>query len=264
LDDDEVMALLAGVAAAVWGVCWWGIPMWTVRGRRAWAGGWIATVVAAVCLAGVWWVLANMADPAVRGHLEYETLFFAWGVAWLMWGLGVMAWFGVSWRDDVIERRNPAALAAACAVMIGGTCVYAGSNIGTGPTIWTTFGPAVLGTIAWAGAWMVMEAFGRVAEAVAVERDVASGVRLLGVLVGGGLVMGRAVAGDWESVGSTVRDVVVLGWPAWALGAVGGILQRVLRPRVGARPGVWLAGWLPAAMLVTLAVLWVLRQGAIR
>ncbi|HVX83804.1 MAG TPA: hypothetical protein VH253_03225 [Phycisphaerae bacterium] len=264
MDVDEVFALLAGVAAAVWGACWWWVPLWTVRRRRAWVGGWIAPTVAAGCLAGVWWVLTTMADPAVRGHAEYELLFFAWGAAWLMWGLGAMGCFGVSWRDDVIERRNPAALPAACGVMMGATCVYAGSNIGTGPTIWTTLGPAALGTAAWLGAWIIMQSIGRVAEAVTVERDVASGVRLLGVLAAAGLIIGTAVAGDWESAMATVRDVVVIGWSAWVIGAVGGAMQRLLRPRVGARPDVWTAGWAPAAMLVGLALLWVLKAGAIR
>lgn len=264
MSDDEVFALFAGVAAAAIGVGWWWAPLWTVRRMRGWRWGGVAVLVALAGLAGLWAVLRNYADKEVREHGDYVLLFIVWGTAWEAWGLGAMSLLGVSWRDNVIERRNGAALAAACGMLVGTMCVYAGSNMGAGPTVWTTFGPALLGTGALLLAWWVAEMIGAVAEAVTVERDAASGVRLMGVLVAGGLVIGRALAGNWESAGATVRDLWLMGWPALLLAVAGGILQRALRPRVGERRDVSLAGWLPAVAMVGAALLWVLRLGVVR
>jgi hypothetical protein len=56
---------------------------------------------------------------------------------------------------------------------------------------------------------------GRAAE----ERDLASGLRLCGLLVANGLILGRAVAGNWHSEAATIHDLIHDGWAASLLSA---------------------------------------------
>ena len=69
--------------------------------------------------------------------------------------------------------------------------------------------------------------------AVAVERDVPSGLRTAALLVALGLILGRWVAGDWVSVESTLRDYLRQGLaPAAALVGIAAIIEFVARPTV--------------------------------
>jgi hypothetical protein len=47
-----------------------------------------------------------------------------------------------------------------------------------------------------------------VVDTVTIDRDPAAGLRLGAFLVACGLVLGRSVAGDWESAANTVADFV--------------------------------------------------------
>ena len=81
---------------------------------------------------------------------------------------------GVSMRDDVIERGNPAAAIVAGGTMLASGIVYAGANIGLGATIWSTITPALMAAVALAAAAMIVRIVSPVAEAVAIDRDVLS------------------------------------------------------------------------------------------
>jgi hypothetical protein len=63
------------------------------------------------------------------------------GAIWLALGLMVFPWMGVSYRDDVVERRNPAALVALCGAIFGLALIYAGGGIGEGLRMATTSFP---------------------------------------------------------------------------------------------------------------------------
>ena len=78
--------------------------------------------------------------------------------------------------------------------------VYAFSNIGMGPTIWTTIFPALAATILLVLMWLLIESIGRgVAEAITIDRDVATAFRLAGAMIGCAIILGRAAAGKWVS-----------------------------------------------------------------
>jgi hypothetical protein len=176
-------------------------------------------------------VLCRLAARAVVTDGGYVVLFTLAGVAWMWLALVLSAALGVSFYDDAIERRNPAAAIVVAGAMLGVTCAYAGANVGEGASIWMTFGPAVLVTIAWAVAWAGLQWLTDLAESVAVGRDVGAGVRLAAFLVVSGAVLGRAVAGDYHSAGETVRDFARLGWPVLPLIGVAAVVEWIVGRR---------------------------------
>jgi hypothetical protein len=84
------------------------------------------------------------------------------------------AWLGVSRSDDAMERANVAAGLTIAAEWCGVMLAYAGSNVGNGPTIWTTLLPAFVAAVALLAAWGLLESLTDTAEAITVERDVAT------------------------------------------------------------------------------------------
>src|SRR4051812_13339427 len=83
---------------------------------------------------------------------------------------------------------------------------HAGANIGNGPGWWVVIFSAALATGSLLVLWIALADLTPVADAVAIDRDPAAGIRLGGWLAASGLVLGRAVAGDWESAWQTVAE----------------------------------------------------------
>lgn len=263
MDGDEILALIvsAGVALAATVRWYGGLTTITALGGGRTRRAWLATVPVA-SLISVQVVLGRWAAHEVREQPEYDLLFLLGGAAWL----GLAGWslpmVGLIARDDAIENRNPAGAIALCGTWIGVMLCYAGGNVGEGPTIWTTFGPAALASVALLLAWLVLEFLTHISEAIAVERDPASGVRLAGFLIASGFVLGRAVAGDWVSTDDTIHDFIVLGWPVvlFLLSAV--ILQFIWRPTPERpRQPVVAHGVVPSVALVLIAASYVLLLG---
>src|SRR5437764_739428 len=73
----------------------------------------------------------------VRGHPGEVFLLTLVGIIWLMVSLHLVRWLGVDVADDVIERRNPAALIALWCATFGMATIYAGGNLGEGPSYWS-------------------------------------------------------------------------------------------------------------------------------
>jgi hypothetical protein len=113
----------------------------------------------------------------------------------------------------------------------------------------------------WAGFSVVT---GSVA-AVAVERDVPSGLRTAALLVAMGLIFGRSVAGDWVSVESTLRDYLRQGLaPAALLLVVAAIIEFMERPTLR-RPVTSIArsGVSAAALDLGFAAAWLWHLGPV-
>jgi hypothetical protein len=209
------------------------------------------------CLVLVQEVLVRWAAREVREGPEYQFLFVLGAGAWLVVCSRTMLLLGISIREDVLQRHNPAALIAALGAMVGVTLAYAGANIGEGATIWTTFFPAVVGAVILFGCWMLMELPGRISPATLLDRDIASGLRLAGALTATGLILGRAGAGNWVSMEATLYDFVRLGWPALLIAVVAAMVHRWLAPsqKHPVQPIVS-RGLIPAIVYVSLAALW--------
>ncbi len=184
------------------------------------------------------------------------------GGVWLFAATKIFAWFGLSFRDDVIERKNRAALVALCGALLGVACCWIGGNLGEGPSFSNNFYSAGLATVGYFGLWLVLELGGRVSISIAEERDVASGLRLCGVLLAIGLVLGRAVAGDWHSSEVTFQDFLRDGWFAGALTMVAMVFELLLRPsRHRPFPKWQSAGLLPPLIYLGMAAGWLWRVG---
>lgn len=265
MGDDETFVVLVSLAVGVW---------WLIRWYGAVAGATTLGVrprsraplylLPPFGLMMLYFVLVRFAAVEVRTDYRYVGLFMCAGVAWLGSATWLFALLGISVRDDAIDARNPAALAAVSGAMFAVLLCFAGANMGEGPTIWNTIFTAFCSTGALFLLWLVLEKAADVSEAVVVERDLATGLRLGGVLVALGLVLCRAGAGDWEGFGPMLRDLGFHGWPTLPLTAAGIVLQRLCRPTPRRPvPGAFACGIAPALALMLAAVLylWGVKEG---
>jgi hypothetical protein len=133
-------------------------------------------------------------------------LYIMGGAAWLQLALFLLSFFGISSREDVVERQNPAAAWVVYGTMVGATFCYAGSNIGSGPGAEAVLFCAVLSTGFLFAFWFLLERCLRLADRVTIDRDESAGIRIGGWMLSLGLIFGGAVAGDWESMEGTTRD----------------------------------------------------------
>jgi len=264
-DGDEAFFFFVAAIFAIIGTSLWNVRLVRRTPIRKPIGLRLALAITPVLsLAGLVMVLMLWADPKeVIGHLDYQLLFFVGGGAWLFWTILVLPMLGISPLDDAIERSNPAAVSAVCGAMLGSMAIYAYSNIGAGPTIWTTIAPAFVGTVAWLILWLIIELISRPSEAITIDRDEATGIRLAGWLLACGLIIGRSAAGDWTSWESTWSGMWQLAWPVVLL-AIGAIVLNFMFRPTPQRPqsGFASAGLVPAIVFVLLAIGYIAMLGA--
>lgn len=263
--EDEWVFMLAAIAGACVGAWRWYLTLLRVSPLNADTKSQVLlnlTPPASLVLLMI--VLQTLADPVyVAGHLDYTLLFLAGGACWIFGASETFSLMGVSTRDDAMRRRNPAAAIAVCGGVLGVTLAYAGSNIGNGPTIWTTLLPAFVATTVLLAFWFILELIEGAYEAITLDHDVAAGIRLAAFLICVGAILGRAMAGDWFDWDSTFLEFVKLGWPAALLIPAMVMMNRKYAPtpqqpvpesgRCGLTPAVVMLG-LTAAYLVYLGV----------
>jgi len=198
----------------------------------------------------------------VRGHLDQVFWLSLVGLVWLFVFSRLFSWLGLSIADDVIERRNPAALAGLCGAILALALIYVGGSLGEGPSYWNNIFSAGLGTLVFFLLWFLLELFGRGSDSIAEERDLASGIRLCGFLLAEGLILGRAVAGDWHSESSTVHDFAQDGWPAAALTSFALGVESLARPNRTALVRPWFSyGLGPSFVYVAIATARIYQLG---
>jgi uncharacterized membrane protein YjfL (UPF0719 family) len=224
---------------------------------------WVFGICVATCLVMVGVALHLWGAAEIRAN-PGEVLFLTLvGAVWLMFAVHLFSWLGLSLRDDVVERRNVPALVAFCGATTAVAIIYAGGNIGEGPSYWDNLFSAGVGTVGWLVLWMLLEIGAKVSMSIVEERDLASGLRVGGFLVAIGLVLGRAVAGNWVSEAATLRDFAHDGWPAMTLCAIALPIERLARPnRLRPFPSCFTFGLLPAFFYLTLASVWLWFLGA--
>jgi len=198
----------------------------------------------------------------VRGHFD-EVFFLTFlGVIWLIASLHIFPWFGLCIADDVIERCNFAALIALSGATLAIATIYAAGNLGEGPSYWNNIFSVAIGSIGFFVLWFIFEIGGRVSVSIAEERDLASGVRFGGLLLSMGLILARAVAGDWHSESATLKDLFRDGWTAAALCIIAVLAERLLRPSRAHPSPAWLgSGLFPALLYFACSCAWVIRLG---
>jgi hypothetical protein len=256
LDGDEFLAFTVSLAIAAVGAARWYAGLFRImplgaRGRFRFALG----AVPLLCIAFVQAVLSCCSAQEVRDGPIYDVLFLVAGAAWLAMTAAALHLIGISPRQDALENRNGAAAIAVCGAWVGATLCYAGANIGEGATVWTTFIPAAGGSAALFLLLLLLQLFTRVSDAVSIDRDEASALRLAGLLISGGVIVGRAVAGDFRSWDATWHDLIVLGWPVIPLLAAAIALQLCFRPTPQRPEGhVVAGGLLPALAMILCAI----------
>jgi uncharacterized membrane protein YjfL (UPF0719 family) len=256
LDNDEALVLAVSCIITIWrGHRWYAALLNGARLRRHVLSRLLLGVMPIVCLAIIEFVLRRWAAVEVRTTGGYQFLFLAAGGVWLVFLTWVMPIFGIDPRIDAIDNGNSAACVAVCGAMLGMSICYAGANIGEGATIWMTFFPAVVGAALILGLWMFVEMTSGISAAIAIERDLASGVRLAGLLIAIGLILARAAAGDWVSIDATLQDFVRLGWPAALMAVIFSVVDRLFQPTPSRpKPSIILFGVMP--MVAYCALTW--------
>jgi uncharacterized membrane protein YjfL (UPF0719 family) len=189
-------------------------------------------------------------------------MYIVLGLAWLRAAAFTFPYLGLSPRDDVVERGNRAAMAALVGALLGVTLCYAGGNVGDGPGWWVVLFSAGLATGVLIVMWAALAHLTPVADAVTVDRDPAAGIRLGAYLLSTGLILGRGVAGDWESARATVSDFLAALPAAVVILILAVIIERVARP-TPQRPQAPIAalGVLPCAAYLFIAISGVFLKG---
>lgn len=215
-----------------------------------------------VCLILLYLILRWWAADDVRDSGTYLTLYMLAGAAWVGFMTRLFGPLGISPRDDAVERQNLAAAFATAGALAGVTSCFAGANIGNGPGWWVVVFSAILSTGVFFLLWALVEKVASVSESVTVERSAGSGLRLGGFLAGTGLILGRAVAGDWVSAEATVRDFVMVAWPVLPLTLAAVIVERVSPLDASAPTDGTLMAWLTSIAFVVVSCLYIfLWQG---
>jgi hypothetical protein len=255
LDGDEVLILIVFSIVAFIATLSWYAPIFA---NRAFGRGYKTRIVLGI-LPIVCFIPAAVFIRATAAHEVREspgllTLFIGGEIVVLKIITIAARLLGISVRDDAIERRNPAAAIAICGAAVGATLAYCGANVGEGPTIYTTFAPAILAIVAMIAGWLIHQLAARPAEMITVERDAANGIHLAGLLVSFGLILGRAVAGDWKSVEATISDFGRIAWPIIPLVFVASVVQFALRRSV-------CRAWFAMSLYVAGAAAWITTRG---
>lgn len=261
MSGDEVLVLVVSLILAVllWGKAIYEAFRVRPRSSSTLVERTAAVAVPLLCGGALYYVLRNYASHDVRDSTVYTTFYMSMGAAWVAAAMRVWGWLGISTRDDLIERGNAAAAFAIFGALFSITFCFAGGNVGDGPGWWVVVFAALLSTGTLLVLWSVLERLSGVGEAITVDRDPATGLRAAGYLIASGLILGRAVAGNWVSVDATVVDFAALGWPVLVIFAVALITERLLRPSPHApRRSPFLFG-LPVFLAVIAASSWYLK-----
>lgn len=217
----------------------------------------ILTSLLLIAVALSFWGAAEI--RANFGEVFFLTLVAA---VWLILSAKFFAWLGLSFRDDVVERRNTAALVALCGAEAGAAAIYAGGSLGEGPSYWNNVFSAGLAMAGFVALWILVEWGTGISFSITEERDMASGIRACGFLLALGLVLGRAVAGDWHSESATVHDFIHDGWPTLVISGVAVFVERFAQPSRRRPFPPWPQyGLLPALLYLALAAAWLWRLG---
>lgn len=185
------------------------------------------------------------------------------GTAYLLFCVYFFKWMGIGLREDVVERKNTGALVTFVAATVATALIYVGGSVGEGPSYFENIFSVGLALAAFFIIWILLEAGAKVSMSIAEERDLASGIRFSGFLLAVGLILARAVAGDWHSASATVHDFFRDGWPVAIVFGVALIAELLARPNRHLRVPPWpLFGLVPSLLYLAIAGVWLRHLGA--
>jgi hypothetical protein len=261
---DELLSWGIGLGGSIWfgrrwidrlgrGVGWCSVP------RRVSAA---LAVLPVALLVGLAFALRAAAAREVREDGAYVLLFVLLGAVWLGVAVEALSWLGLSIDDDVVDRRNPAAAWALAGALVSVSLSYGFANFGEGETIWTTLGPAQLALVACLLLWAAHQRVSGAADAIGIDRDASAGLRFAGMAIATGLIIGRAMAGDYVSAEATVADLWRQGWPAPVVVVLAAGVERAVPVTPSYQRRLLLdTGFVPAVAYVGIGVVDVLWLG---
>ena len=248
---DEFLAVFVGLAIGM--VSWlrW-YYLLAVTGTRVRRQGkrWLLALAPLIGGLLLTFVLLRWSSEDVRTDGDYIIFYLVIGTAWVGIFRLLLPLLGFNPRDEVLERGNDAAAWAVAGALVGGACCFAGGNVGNGPGWWVVLFSAGLSTCCLVLLWVLVHSFSDLAEKVVIERDIAAGLRAGGFFLGAGLMLGRAVAGDWVSASATLTDFARMGWPALVFAGLVAALERCCPPNLASNSNCFASGWLPACVYV--------------
>ena len=263
MDHDELLVFVTSLGISAWAGSHWYWRLANAGPPYSRATLRVRIVLGALPIALL--VVLNSALQAgaareVREDSVYSWLFLALGAAWLALAWKVTAWLGIDVGDDALERNNSAACVATCGALVGSMTIYGFANIGEGPTIWTTIGPAALGSVAAVGLMATYQSLSGAADAITIDRDLASGIRFAALALSSGLILGRPLAGDYVSAADTLGELFGQAWPVLPLVGLATWVERRLRP-TPEQSDTLRRGLLPSLGYVALGVLDLVHLG---
>jgi hypothetical protein len=218
----------------------------------------VLALIPVACLSLLLLCIERAAVEAVRESSFYILIYFALGAASLGISSHFYSFLGLSTRDDVLERRGGAGLVAIVGALLGTTLCLIGGNIGEGPGVTVVIVSAGVALCIWFVLWYFADVLTGhlISERITVERDFGSGLRLAGLLVGNGMILGAAATGKWMP-DSYSDNLEISAWPALVITVAAIFVERLLQ----SRPSVTRSVLIASAYLFA-AVIWLWRLGA--
>ncbi|MCC6981762.1 MAG: hypothetical protein IT535_00690 [Bauldia sp.] len=230
--DLEFFHVFFIVGAAVI-IVWWLVVCFRPGNELVRARDWRLLLFAAllVSVAILLYVLTTWASFDVIRDPYYITGYAALGIVWVF---GTVSWLGaftdIRLNQDVRAHNNFAAATLIACLTTATTLAYSGGNIGNGPGRYVVVFSALLSTAAVYSVGFAVATATESEERITIDHDLGAAIRLGGAMIATGLVAGRAVAGDWVSVGATVADFIRFGWPVVLIGMVAVTVERIMPP----------------------------------
>jgi len=190
----------------------------------------VILVTPVICVGILLGILGTLASYNVRNNIFLIEFYLLMGTIWLGVAIETFLFFGLSARDDAIERNNVAAYSSIVGALIGVTFCFVGGNFGDKSGWWIVVYSAILSTSTWFFLWLVLEFSTHISEVITIDRDNASGLRLAGFLVSSSIILGWAVAGNLVSVSAATVNFIKHGWRAVILMMAAIIIEKVCQP----------------------------------
>ena len=264
-DDEGAICAISAVANLICWLWWYGQLLTTkpspVAGRSAATKSLALAPVVVFCL--LFMVLALWSAGDVRNDGRYFTMYLLLGMAWCGVASFVPTWMGISFRNDVLNLANHSATLLWCGWIVGAMLSFSGANVGNGPGWWVVVFSGILSTGSLTLVYLLLEKLGNTHDAVTIDRDVATGLRMAGLFIGCGAIFGVAVAGDWKSADETVRDFFARAWPSLVIVVVAIFFHATMKPTPeNPRPSILSGGVIPMLVMMIIGLIWAAFVGA--
>ena len=264
-EDEGFVCVISAITTLISWLWWYGLLVKTkppvIAGRTASTK--TLALMPVIAFGFLFVVLAMWSASDVRNDGRYVAMYLLMGIAWCGAASFIPTSMGLSFHNDVLNLANQSATWLWSGWILGAMMTFAGANIGNGPGWWVVAFSGILSTGSLTLVYWLLEKTGNTHDAVTIDRDLATGLRMAGVFIGCGAVFGVAVAGDWKSADETVRDFLTRAWPAVAILLAAIFFNATMKPTPqNPRPAVMSCGLIPMLVLALIGLIWAVVEGA--